>query len=151
MNKPKVYLAGPIQHADYGGHMWRDYLVDTYYEFEFINPLDKYDGNADAIIVHNGNPPTDADPTAEFVSTTELVETDKELVRNCDAVIVNWEDIPSCGTPMEVLYAYERNIPVVCRYDGNSISPWMEYHTETIHSSLDDCVEHLLKNLSPHG
>jgi len=144
-NDRSVYLAGPIQHAPDGGHAWRDMAVRTYPDFEWINPLDKYDGHANAVVVHNGTPPSDADSDAELVSVTELVESDKELIRGSDAVLVGWDDVPSAGTPMEVLYAYELNIPVVCLYDGDGISPWMEYHSEAVYPRLGDCMDHLSK------
>lgn len=149
-NNASVYLAGPIQHAPDGGHGWRDMAVRTYPDFDWINPLDKYDGHANAVVVHNGTPPADTDPDAELVSVTELVESDKELIRRSDAVLVGWDDVPSAGTPMEVLYAYELNIPVVCQYDGDGISPWMEYHSEAVYPRFAGCVDHLSK-LLPRG
>lgn len=140
-----VYLAGPIQFADDGGHGWRN-RVATEFEtvgIEWSDPLDKYDARSEAVIVHNGDPPENPPEGSDLISTTELVEADKELVAAADALLVGWDDVPSAGTPMEVLYAYERDTPVVVWYRGDSLSPWMQYHADAVFESLDDCVEWL--------
>ena len=139
-----IYLAGPIQHAEDGGYGWRDRVKSEFdtHAVEWSDPLDKYDGPAEGVIIHNGNPPEDAPPDADLVSIETLVETDKRMVDNADAVLVGWDDVPSAGTPMEVLHAHNQLTPVVIWYQGDAgLSPWMEYHSTFVTDTLAAAVE----------
>lgn len=147
-SNPVIYLAGPIQHADDGGHGWREAVRETHPAAEsgvrWSDPLDKYDGHADAVVIHNGNPPEDAPRDADLISVTELVEADKDLVDGADGVLVGWDDVPSAGTPMETLLAHQQDKPIAVWYRGEvGISPWMQYHAGLVSEDVSECVEWL--------
>lgn len=141
-DKPTIYLAGPVAAYDDGGRAWRQDVIQTFGdEYEFRSPLSWYNAPADELDIVD--PPTDGDGE---VSVRELVEMDKRLIRESDAVLVGYEDVQSIGTPMEVQYAYGRHIPVaIWNRDGTShedMSPWYRYHA-TIWPNVDRALDSL--------
>jgi nucleoside 2-deoxyribosyltransferase len=77
----------------------------------------------------------------EDESVSEIVELDKEDIRKCDALLVNY-DKPSVGTSMEILFAWQLQIKVVVVADKNArISPWLRYHSTFIVHSFKDAFE----------
>ena len=75
----------------------------------------------------------------------EIVENDKSDIDACGALVV-WFDAPSVGTSMEILYAWERNIPVVLiDRSTRPLSPWLRYHTREIVSDIQVAVSSLEK------
>lgn len=152
MNDTKaVYMAGSVHHADDGGHGWRDWIEQEYPDFEWVNPLDKYDGNANDIIVQRENCPRGIATTSEMeiVSSAQIVESDKRMILDCDAVLVGWDpSVPACGTPMEVMFAWEQGIPVVVWLRGGQpdladVSPWLDYHADRIETDVEDCLDYI--------
>ena len=144
----EIYLAGPIQHAEDGGHGWRDRVKEEFDhpDIEWSDPLDKYDGPAEGVVIHNGDPPEDVAPDADLVSVSELVESDKEMVARADGVLVGWDDVPSAGTPMEVMFAHANWKPVAIWYRGEAgISPWMEYHSTSVADDLSEAVDNIVE------
>lgn len=115
----KVYLAGPINGCtDEECKDWREaakrILPDT------LDPMTRdYRGREDECFA-------------------EIVELDKEDILQAGLVLVNY-DKPSVGTSMEILYAWERGIPVilVARADSK-LSPWLRYHVSRIFHSFED-------------
>jgi nucleoside 2-deoxyribosyltransferase len=90
-----VYLAGPIQHAKDHGKGWRERLKTGEISHQansirFKDPLDKYN-------THEEEP--------KEWNNSEIVFDDLDMIANSDAVLVHWEEVPSCGTPMEVFFA----------------------------------------------
>jgi len=128
-----VYLAGPVAQADDNGSGWRDYLKQEFPDFDYLDPLDKYDGGADDVHIVNSEEEIPANPTDEYVTAHEIVRSDKEMVEASDYVLVGWEEVVSIGTPMEVMYAKSiyRGPEVVIwnRYD-NDLSPWFVAHAD---------------------
>lgn len=143
-----VYLAGPVQAYQDGGAAWRDRIIRQFDdEFDFRNPLDKYNVPVeDLTIVDGAGTSTDG-----VVSVTELVEADKDLLEESDAVLVGYSDVQSVGTPMEVMWAYERDIPVaVWLRDDTSyedLSPWYRYHAGAVVDEPEDALHYLWGNL----
>jgi hypothetical protein len=128
--KPTVYLAGAVQdHPDPLG--WRADVTERFGDrVAFRNPLARYDCAPDELTILPGHQ-DGGDPTTTGVA--DIVETDKELLRNSDAVFVGYERAHgSVGTPMEVLFAYERDKPVaLCIQDDtmhHEIPSWYRYH-----------------------
>jgi hypothetical protein len=72
---PRVYLAGPIQHANDNGKGWRARVKQNYDECEWIDPLDKYDATE-----HEYQEWTDE----------QIVEDDLTMIDNADALLVHW-------------------------------------------------------------
>lgn len=131
MSETRVYLAGPVQFAVDSGRNWREGVKARGDQgIEFADPLAKYDVPAGDVEIVSETPVGEGE-----IHVGELVSADKAMIRSADAVFVRWQAIPSCGTPMEVLYAYERDIPVGVWYDEDGdhrISPWMEHHADLI-------------------
>jgi nucleoside 2-deoxyribosyltransferase len=140
-----IYLAGPVAHAPRGGAGWRETIIERYEggEYEFLNPLSKYNVPLEALdVVADPDP---ADP--ETVGVRELVERDKGLIRDADGVLVGYSPRRSIGTPMEVMYAYAREIPTALWVrDGTDIealSPWYRYHTDYVAGDVGACLARL--------
>lgn len=135
-SKPSVYLAGPIQHVDDNGHGWRDYVIARSDACHWLNPLDHAE-------------PTDTEYELGEYDVAQLVETDKALIDQADALLVGWRRVPSVGAPMEMLYAYERDIPVVVWMEPEGsraaiqerhLSPWLRYHAAHIGVAPGPCI-----------
>lgn len=119
----KVYLAGPIHHKENNGRDWRD-IVTARSSFEVLNPLDQFDGK-------------------EGAKPIEIITDDLSMINEADALLVKWEQVPTAGTPMELFYAsYWRDMPVITVFDGEGrdLSPWIQYWSTDIVSSLSEAV-----------
>lgn len=129
-SKPVVYLAGPVANVQDGGAGWRD-EVQEYFgdEYAFRDPLSKYNIPADQLDVVDG---TSNPENRETVGVDEIVEGDKQLLEESDGVLVGYSAVRSIGTPMEVMWARERDYPVAIwvRDDTefDELSPWYRYH-----------------------
>jgi len=145
MTEPTVYLAGPVQNVEDSGRGWRDDLKGLYGDrWDFLDPLDKYDVAAEDLTIVDDGPAGEGE-----ITQAELVETDKAFVDEADAVFVGWSVVPSVGTPMEMLYAYERDTPVGVWYDGgDELSPWMCYHADVIHDQPEIVLLQLTEGLA---
>lgn len=125
MNKI-IYLAGPINGCtDEECKNWREYIKSVFGEENTLDPMRRdYRG-------------------IEMDCVEEIVETDKQDIDNSTHILVHY-DRPSVGTSMEILYAWERKIPVIVVAASNvKISPWMVYHSEKIVYSFKDAIEYL--------
>jgi hypothetical protein len=134
-----VYLAGPVAAVRDGGAGWRNAVTEAYGDdFEFANPLDKYNVPLDGLEIVPGNSPDDDEET---VGVNEIVRGDKQLIRESDALLVGYLSVQSIGTPMEVFFAARRlNLPVALWIrDGTPIedmSPWYRYHVDKMTHSV---------------
>jgi len=120
MNKtPTVYLAGPIMHKSDDGSLWREQLADEFHKrgLDVINPLTAVDADE---------------------ATERVVEADLELIGDSDVLFVRWETVPMAGTPMEIRYCYEQDIPVVVWHicDRDQVSGWVEYHASELYDNV---------------
>lgn len=124
----KVYLAGPIQHVNDYGKGWRQWLKKNSDAFEWVDPMAKYNTMEEA--------------EAEWTES-DIVEDDLEMIDECDAILVHWDEVPTCGTPMEVFYTkHVSGKPVVVQtsVERDEISPWLSYHADVIVESFDDAI-----------
>jgi len=142
--QPRVYLAGAVgNHPDPVG--WRADVTERFGDrIAFQNPLGKYDCDLDELTILPGV--QEGDPT--ITGIVDIVEDDKELLRNSDAVFVGYERAHgSVGTPMEVLFAYERDKPVaLCIQDDtmhHEIPAWYRYHVSAQLSNPRLALRHL--------
>jgi len=157
-DRPKVYLAGPIQHADDGGHGWRDKVIDDYRTCQYLNPLDFFDGGEDKATILPEEEAEDYEAeNGEFVITDEeLVEKDKRMVHEADGLIIGFpEKVPSWGTPQEQSESWthptnpaeaEPKKPIVVWHGhipAEELSPWIRYHATFYSRSLTECMEYL--------
>ncbi len=137
-----IYLAGPINGCtDEQAKGWREtaavlFVMDGW---AILDPMARdYRGK-------------------ENEAVNEIVEGDKADIDACDGVLV-WFERPSVGTSMEVLYAWERGIPVVVvNRSGKPASPWLTYHARAVCSSasealaaLNEAPNTLLSHTAPH-
>lgn len=96
---PKVYQAGPIDNAADHGVGWRNWLKGTFPEIEWVDPCEKEFAEAGP----NSTWEERMDVYAE--NPEAMVHDDYALVAECDAMLVHWEEVPTCGTPMEMSMA----------------------------------------------
>lgn len=116
----KVYLCGPINGCtDDEAVNWRQVVKDALGVERCLDPMVRdYRGREDE-------------------SVAEIVENDKADIDGSSAVIANCWQV-SAGTAMEILYAWERGVPVVAVVPpGARISPWYRYHATIVHSLAD--------------
>jgi hypothetical protein len=145
MSEPTVYLAGPVAAYDDGGAGWRADIEQTYGDrCEFKNPLDKYNVPVDDLFIVDGVSRLADENT---VGVHELVERDKSLLTASDGVLVGYSDVQSIGTPMEVMWAYERDYPIALWVRDatakSAVSPWYLHHADIVTHQRDTAVEFL--------
>lgn len=132
MEDQRIYMAGPIQHVGDYGKGWRERLKQTQPSaFDWVDPMDKYNTMEEA---------------SDEWTSEDIVIDDLKLIDSCDGVLVHWEAVPTCGTPMEVFYTYRQtDMPVVIQstLSPEDMSPWMEYHAHAIVESFDEAIEAL--------
>ncbi len=112
----RVYLAGAINGcSDNEAKDWRSVAKDLM-PYEMVDPMSRD---------YRGREMDDG-------IAKDIVESDKADILTCHAVLVHY-DKPSVGTAMEVLFAWENDLPVVifCK-EGTILSPWMIYHADVI-------------------
>jgi hypothetical protein len=149
MDSPIIYLAGPVAATDDGGAGWREAISEEYgADYGFHNPLDKYNVPVDTLEVVDGTSDPD---TGHTVGVDELVAGDKKLLRESDGVLVGYVDVHSVGTPMEVMWARERDYPVALwirddtAFDG--LSPWYRHHATALTNDLELALGHIKNSL----
>lgn len=122
----RVYLAGPINGcSDAECKDWREYVKSVLGEENTLDPMRRdYRGR-------------------EMESVNEIVEGDKRDIDTATHLLVNY-DKPSVGTSMEILYAWERAIPIIIvTSKGTRLSPWMVYHSDKILNSFDEAIKEI--------
>lgn len=78
-------------------------------------------------------------------SEKEIMEFDLYNLRNSDIVIVNFNNIWSIGTAMELMLAKEMHKPVIgWNSSGEELHPWLNECTTRLCDSLKDTVEHVV-------
>lgn len=135
----RIYLAGAVSNKPNGGTVWREAIIDDFGDrdqLDFENPVGGYDVPVEELDIIDGFS-DDSDPGV--VGVSELVQSDKRQLRRSDALFVAYEDIQQVGTPMEVMWAAERDYPIALwnrdRTPLHEISPWFRYHTLSISHS----------------
>lgn len=123
--KPRVYLGGPIhQCTEDQCTLWRRKAtreLSLYYLV--VDPVDREN---------------DGSRTNKII-----VEGDKKDIDACNVLLVNWWK-PSCGTAMEILYAWERK-KLILTIAGGDQSPWLRYHSTKIFGTLAEATKRLIE------
>lgn len=119
-----VYLAGPIfMQSDEACKNWRAWFEAASPDVRWVDPMVRdYRGREDQCV-------------------KEIVEGDKADIDSVSAMVALVET-PSAGTSMEVLYAWERGIPVVAITSGR-VSPWIRYHSTAVVTTLEEALAFL--------
>lgn len=120
METTKVYLAGPVHHTDDMGKGWRRQIEEEWdwHPIEWVNPVAELEYDPDK-------------HAAEYV-----VENDRELLEQCDAVLVGHTGDPTPGTWREVewsisvleipVYIWVGLCPPEMLAEQKPFSPWTE-------------------------
>lgn len=144
---PTVYLAGPVQHAEDGGHGWRRDIQERYGgQFEFLNPLDKYDTPSDEVEwLQPDETPADYPDDIEVLEPRDIVSSDKAMIDAADVVLIGLKEaVPMYGTPREHEYAQDTDTDVVVWHgEDMELSPWTISDTAFLSPSLSECMEHI--------
>ena len=135
METVKIYLSGGMGNLSCEEQSkWRKQVMDAIkfnYECEkkaiFFNPVNYYNFEE---VRHR--------------SEREAMEFDLYNLRSSDVVVVNFNDVKSIGTAMELILAKERNIPVIgFGVNGQTIHPWLLECCTRVCDSLKEAVEHI--------
>lgn len=140
-----------MQHTPDHGVTWREELIEEHGErFDFLDPHDTYDNPEDVTWRQPGESHEDID--GEVYTTSEIVNGDREMLRNADAMLMALRDVIehddgvmpaySHGTAREHEFAVrECRIPVIVWYDDRlELSPWVLDDAAFVSTSLDDCL-----------
>jgi nucleoside 2-deoxyribosyltransferase len=144
-DQPTVYLAGPVMSYADGGASWRESVKRAFGdEYDLRDPLAKYNVSAQELEVVDGR----SDPAVEeTVGVDEIVEGDMQLLDESEGVLVGYTQVRSTGTPMEVMYARERGMPVAVWVrddtDFEDLSPWYRYHATALTTDVELGLQHI--------
>lgn len=75
----------------------------------------------------------------EDQSVAEIVRGDLHDIQMSNFVLVN-ATRPSWGTAMEIVYARHARKPIAAWVGDSRISPWLRYHVDSIHATLQDAI-----------
>jgi len=139
----KVYLAGSVHEKEYRAQVAKDYSG----RLNIFDPMKEIEPD---IIEMD---PNDVEDLKAVIFTPEqkkqIVEQDKEAVATCDIVVAYVRKF-SAGTIMEVLHAWNHQIPVYTIVEpGSQIEHdvWLTYHTSKLFYDIESCFEHIMSTL----
>jgi len=138
-----VYLSGPIRCVEDDGRGWRNDVIEQYGdEFEFHNPLDRYDPETMDILSDPSNIDLDADK--QQVLPTEYVADDKRLMAQSEAVLLGLPEEIARGSLMEAMWCSLHQIPVYAwTIEGQTESGWLHVHAEIVSDDLDEVISEM--------
>lgn len=118
-----IYLSGPMCGvADEIRDSWRDEVISKY-----------------------GNKCIFLDPRVRKLTETNkkwVVKKDKEDILRSDVLLVRYF-MPTVGTSMEILFAHNLNIPVLCVINEETFKPlWLEVHVTKFFNSFEDAIKY---------
>lgn len=136
MTMPKVYLSGPMQHLADEGRRWREEVKQQYPGIDWLDPLDK------AI---EDEKPQDPDFWADHELSQDLMDSDKEMIEEADAVFLyRSEEVASHGAGREHEFAIQNDIPVFVWTTVDDPSPCLVADTEAVKGTIDTAVNAIL-------
>ena len=136
METVKIYLSGGMSGVSLEEQSkWRQKVMDAInhqYEHEknvtFFNPVNYYNFE-----------------NRQHKTEKEIMEFDLYNLRKSDLVIVNFNNIWSIGTAMELMLARERNIPIIgFGVNGQTIHPWLLECCTRVCDNLRELVSHII-------
>lgn len=135
MESVKIYLSGAMSGSTLEvQNKWRKNVInaikygDYYYEKKpiFFNPVDFY--NTEEM---------------NYKTEKEVMEFDLHNLRSSDLVIVNFNNLWSIGTAMELAIAKEYRIPVIAFNANNKeIHPWLKECCSRICDDMKEAVSY---------
>lgn len=136
MSKLRIYLAGGAFETSY-----RDTAkLDFGSKFMLVDPMVE-----NGVIIDTENQKIITDKTPK-----QIVELDKSCIENCD-ILVAYINKYSAGTMMEILHAYNHNIPIyliVTPGRGFETDIWLRYHSNNAFFSIDECFNNIHEQLT---
>lgn len=162
--KPRVYLAGPVHHAEDSGVGWRNYVQENFSLFEWIDPIEKYSTTFDDVgVAYNEEHYEEliqrvGDDLNRVVTPEQVVREDKEQIRTADALLVGWTGVWSDGTLREIEFTTNQlGRPVVMWWKPfeeeedekfiHGIPLWRFEPLSFISGSLEECLGWLEQDL----
>jgi len=78
-----------------------------------------------------------------------IVIEDKEAIKTCDILVAYIENF-TCGTVMEILHAWNNQIPIfVINPEKNRIHDvWLRYHTKQFFTNTHECFKYIIDEVS---
>ncbi len=78
-----------------------------------------------------------------------IVVGDKEAIKTCHILVAYIEKF-TCGTTMEILHAWNNNIPIyVINPEQNYIHDiWLRYHTSKFFTTINECFKFIVKEVN---
>jgi nucleoside 2-deoxyribosyltransferase len=123
-----IYLAGHVGETEY-----RRYVNEKYCNmFKINDPLQ--------LIEIRPN-----------ITRDEIVREDKSLIFE-SYILVAYIQKPTFGTIMEVIYAFEHDIPVYVINPGYTFKNdiWLSYHTKKFFNDIDSCFSFINENYNKY-
>lgn len=137
METVKIYLSGGMSGLSLEEQCkWRKSVVSDIkfgdYDYEkkpvFFNPTDYYN-------VEQKN----------YKTEKEIMEFDLYNLRKSDLIIVNFNNVLSIGTAMELAIAKEYRIPIIAfGVNEKELHPWLEECCTRICDNMRECVGHVV-------
>ena len=78
----------------------------------------------------------------EADSVNEIVQGDLRDIDECSGFLVN-ATRPSWGTAMEIVYAYQRGLPIAAWVGSGRVSPWLTYHASWVSGTIEGAARWL--------
>lgn len=137
MESVKIYLSGSMCGVSWEEQSkWRQNVMDAInYQYEhdkkvcFFNPVNFYNFK-----------------DKQQKSEREVMEFDLYNLRNSDIVIVNYNNVWSIGTAMELILAKEMHKPVIGWNSSNEeLHPWLVECTTRLCNDMRETVEHVVE------
>lgn len=146
MSDYTVYLVGPVNHAD--GVNWWDEAEQKLEDLgiDVVRPFDCWEFGPDDDFVTLPEGGTLNEGTSHVVYDDEVLENNKQAVRDADALLVGWDMTRRTrGTMAEMVYAKEVvGIPVVLwmrkAEEREEIDPTPRYYSDHITDDLETAV-----------
>lgn len=134
MNRPLVYLAGYSSEFEY-----RKYAKDN-----FSDDLNLWDPMAEESMMLYLE--KDEFNTRSERSSAKIVEFDKSVIIRSDVVVAYMERY-SAGTIMEILHAYNNDVPVLLIDPLGTFRDdvWIRYHITKAFDDVQSCLDYIIK------
>ena len=151
----KIYLCGPIlsRTTEEANH-WRHQAIN---ELQNITHVEET-GNLKETPLQERYKFQCLDPMRrqfsdkDMLGMNEIVQMDKEDVKDADIILVNYntarQKTTLCGTAMEIYLAWTLGKYIVCFTDlpKEEWSPWMIYHSTRICKSFTEAITYIKKH-----
>jgi len=133
----RIYIAGAVEEVNYRTYVHKHYTD----KFDILDPLKEIEPR-----IHDIDVVKWAEKKTELSDDVikKIVEIDKEAILTCDCMVVYMVKY-TAGTIMEILFAYEHNIPVYVidprEYFRKDV--WIKYHSTEFFTMIDGAFDYI--------